>query len=94
MQGTMRRLCIQLLYTADWDRSAKALRIGIAGYFYDKPTYQRPVEDITAALVSSSIRMWVYKVYGSGFRVALAVCQSMVLYVSGLPEDHQRLGST
>ncbi|KAL8453195.1 hypothetical protein Emed_001065 [Eimeria media] len=33
-----------------WDRSGKALRVGIGGYFYDKPTYQRPVEEITAAL--------------------------------------------
>ncbi|KAL8275743.1 hypothetical protein Esti_000306 [Eimeria stiedai] len=35
-----------------WDRSGKALRGGIGGYFYDKPTYQRPVEEITAALDS------------------------------------------
>lgn len=35
-----------------WERSGKSLRVGIAGYFYDKPTYQRPVQDITAALDS------------------------------------------
>ncbi|KAL8454875.1 hypothetical protein Emag_001241 [Eimeria magna] len=34
----------------DWDKSGKALRVGIGGYFYDKPTYQRPVEEITSAL--------------------------------------------
>ncbi|KAL8435211.1 hypothetical protein ACSSS7_002632 [Eimeria intestinalis] len=36
----------------DWDKSGRALRVGIGGYFYDKPTYQRPVEEITSALDS------------------------------------------
>lgn len=35
-----------------WDRSGKSLRIGITGYFYDKPAYQQPVDEITAALDS------------------------------------------
>ncbi|CDI87487.1 hypothetical protein, conserved [Eimeria praecox] len=33
-----------------WERSGKALRVGINGYFYDKPAYQRPVEEVGAAL--------------------------------------------
>ncbi|CDI82811.1 hypothetical protein, conserved [Eimeria acervulina] len=33
-----------------WEKSGKALRVGITGYFYDKPAYQRPVEEISAAL--------------------------------------------
>ncbi|KAL8439139.1 hypothetical protein Efla_000654 [Eimeria flavescens] len=41
-----------VLLPADWDKSGRSLRIGIGGYFYDKPTYQRPVEEITAALDS------------------------------------------
>ncbi|OEH78413.1 hypothetical protein cyc_00236 [Cyclospora cayetanensis] len=49
------RLCL------DWDKSGKVLRVGISGYFYDKPTYQRPVEAVVNALesfklVSSSVK--------------------------------------
>ncbi|XP_026191642.1 uncharacterized protein LOC34617439 [Cyclospora cayetanensis] len=33
-----------------WDKSGKVLRVGISGYFYDKPTYQRPVEAVVNAL--------------------------------------------
>lgn len=35
-----------------WERSGKALRVGTNGYFYDKPAYQRPVEEVGAALDS------------------------------------------
>lgn len=41
---------------ADWDRSAKVLKCGTATYFEDKPTYQRPVQEITSALVSILIK--------------------------------------
>lgn len=45
--------CMQTYwFCADWEKSGKALRVGITGYFYDKPAYQRPVEEISAALVS------------------------------------------
>ncbi|CDJ37939.1 hypothetical protein, conserved [Eimeria tenella] len=44
-----------------WERSGKSLRVGINGYFYDKPVYKRPVEEIGAALdsfktISSSVK--------------------------------------
>lgn len=44
----------RVMFCTDWDRSGKSLRSGITGYFYDKPAYQRPVEEITSALVSSN----------------------------------------